>query len=295
MSVINARIQSTAVDILQALIARGDVEMFALQTAETIVIGKLFACVHLARLDLQNKLLHLLHSIISAFRTRTDAGGPRARPDSNKQTEGSVALSYSVNPLLILTLIDGISTDTNRPVLQHWLDFILMTIPQFHDMLQPAIIPLNNCVCKQLNVALSEVRLASSGDGSIADITTFTTDADFMMLLNAVERLVLLSLSQLADAAQVDDDGLPDKPGHEGSSILGYVSNVFSADGTSGPSEESSQVSHFCLVQIVCHADGCRSRRLTIDVYKKLLGFSMPFGNSSSHQPATNGDRGQNR
>lgn len=233
MATINSKIQSTSIDILQALVARGDVDVLTLQTTETVIIGKLFSCVHAGRLDLQNKLLHLLHSIISAFRSYT----------TSKQPEGP---SYSVNPLLIQTLIDGIAVGTNRPVLQHWLDFVLMTIPQFHDMLQPAIVPLNNCVCKQLSAALVEIKQASIGDASVADITAFTTDADFMMLLNAVERLVLLSLSELVESTQVEDEGLSDKPVHDGSGILGYVSNVFSAEGTSNVIEEPSSVSMQC-------------------------------------------------
>lgn len=230
MATINSKIQSISIDILQALVARGDVDVLTLQTTETVIIGKLFSCVHAGRLDLQNKLLHLLHSIISAFRSHA----------TSKQPEGP---SYSVNPLLIQTLIDGIAVGTNRPVLQHWLDFVLMTIPQFHDMLQPAIVPLNNCVSKQLSAALVEIKQASVGDASVADITAFTTDADFMMLLNAIERLVLLSLSQFVESTQVEDEGLGDKPIHDGSGILGYVSNVFSAEGTSNIIEESSSVS----------------------------------------------------
>ncbi len=34
-----------------------------------------------------------------------------------------------MNPLLIQTLVDGMSTRSNRPVLQHWLDFVLMAVP----------------------------------------------------------------------------------------------------------------------------------------------------------------------
>ena len=77
----------------------------------------------------------------------------------------------------------------------------------------------------------------------MVDVPAYTNDADFMMLLNAVERLVLLSLSQSVDAAQLDDDNVfSDKPTHDGSGILGYVSNVFSADGTSAPPEEGTSV-----------------------------------------------------
>ena len=52
--------QNLVVDLLQALIARGDVVIVTLQSLESVIVQKLYFCVHNGRLDLQNKLLHLL-------------------------------------------------------------------------------------------------------------------------------------------------------------------------------------------------------------------------------------------
>jgi hypothetical protein len=62
---LNAVIQSTSVDLLQAIVSRGETDPLSLDIIEAAVIGKLFYCVHTFRLDLQNKLLHLLHAVIS--------------------------------------------------------------------------------------------------------------------------------------------------------------------------------------------------------------------------------------
>ncbi len=241
MSHPNTQLQSSTIDILQSLVARGDVDSTALRSAESIVVDKLYSCVHLGSLDLQNKLLHLLHSIISAFRARTEdtSNHGQQKLDDQKGTESTV----NVNSLLVQTLVDGLSVSSNRPILQHWLDFILTTIPQFHEILQPAIGPLNDCVCRLLRSGLEEITLASSQSSTAGDIAVIATDADFLMLLNALERLVLLSLSQLPDTTQVDDDVLSEKPTTEGTSILGYVSNVFSTEPTSGLTEEQISVS----------------------------------------------------
>lgn len=249
MTVFNESLQSAAVDLLQALIARGEIDVISLQTAESVIIGKLYSCVHTSRLDLQNKLLHLLHSTISAFNAHADAELQKSSriwqgdrmSEATKPKEPAMA-SYPVNPLLIQTLIDGLMAPTNRPILQHWLDFILMTISQFHDILQPAILPLNECVCRQLKAALAEVTSAARSNAKAADVVAYTTDADFVMLLNAVERLVLISLSHLPSSTQMEEDMLPDKSNQESSGLLGYVSNVFSTDSAPPPTEDQPPV-----------------------------------------------------
>ena len=234
MGPFNEVIQSSAVDLLQALVTRGEIDWHTLQIAESVIVGKLYVCVHTGRLDLQNKMLHLLHSLISALSATFHR--------STQGDLGSDSATYSLDPLLTQTLVDGISVRPNRAILQHWLDFILMTVPQFHDILQPTIIPLNDCVCRQLKSALDEITRASDVTSVSMDFSIYTTDADFIMLLNAMERLVLLSLSQAMDPNQVEDEMVPEKIGNDGGGLLGYVSNVFSTDSTSASVEDQSQV-----------------------------------------------------
>lgn len=249
MSPFNLRTHAICIDLLQALVARGEVDFPALQTIESIVIRKLYLFVHKGRLDLQNKLLHLLHSVISASNPGADAQSTKGKGVQLNRTFDSASMleetrtpraeSYVVHPLLIQTLLDGISRPTNHPILQHWLDFVLMTIPQYHESLQPVVVPLSDGLCRQLRTSLSDVRQASIISRNSGDITSITTDADFIMLLTAVERLVLLSLSKADDIDQVEDDQLPEKPNQESSGLLGYVSNVFSSDTTTVPDGQS--------------------------------------------------------
>ncbi|KAI0095247.1 Dopey, N-terminal-domain-containing protein [Irpex rosettiformis] len=244
----NESLQSSAVDLLQTLVARGEIDMIVLQSVESAVVTKLYACVHTGRLDLQNKLLHLLHSTISALHGHVDAEIQKSAriSQADQSMDGPRSqisqTSYSTNPLLIQTLVDGISITSNRPIIQHWLDFILMTIPQFHEMLQPAILPLNDCVCKQLRSTLDEITSASRISARTADVTAYSTDADFVMLLNAIERLVLLSLSHLQQTGSVEDDGMNEKPIHESSGLFGYMSNVFSSDTASLSNDDQLSV-----------------------------------------------------
>lgn len=250
----NAVIQSTSIDLLQVIVARGEIDSLLVDNVEAAIIGKLYFCIHGQRLDLQNKLLHILHSLISASSSNMDTppllnrnlrSGDGASEDHSTQ-EGSQddgRHSYAVNPLLVQTLVDGIATLSNRPVLQHWLDFILMAVPQFQPTLQSVVSPLNDCVCRQLRLSLADILRASQERREAEDISSAATDAEFIMLLNALERLIQLSLANV-DTNQLDEDhNILDKAGTENSGLLGYVSNVFGSESVTNPTDDQAIVS----------------------------------------------------
>lgn len=259
MAPFNIVIQSTAIELLQTSIARGGIDPLTLEGVEAAVIGKLYLCVHKQRLELQNKLIHLLHSIISTT-TTSSASDPRTtftsksplidgQLDHAQSRDGSgesEALSYAVNPLLVQTLIDGIGTPSNRPVLQHWLDFILMAVPQFRNNLQTILPSLGDCVGRQLQLGLADIRQASSSRLTENDLHASTTDAEFVMLLNALERLILLSLSS-PDTGPAEEDGVPaEKPiGTETGGLFGIM-NVFSSETEKPIGEEQLTVRSGC-------------------------------------------------
>lgn len=251
MAPTNILIQSTTIDLLQAIVARGDVDPPSLQNVQAAVVRKLYFSVHTQRLELQNKLLHLLHSIISAVAASHD---PHAlRQSKHDATESSSELQEndklqdshvpSPNPLLVQTLVDGISLPSNNAVLQHWLDFVLMAIPQFHQMLQALVSPLNDCICKNLLIRLDDIRRARGDGYDHHDFKSNTTDAELIMLLNSLERLVLLSLST-ADAGHTEEDDVPPEkpPGAESGGILGIVTSVFSSESAPSNLEEQLTV-----------------------------------------------------
>ncbi|KAH9996513.1 Dopey, N-terminal-domain-containing protein [Russula vinacea] len=235
MSPANVLIQSTTIDLLQAIIARGEIDLPSLQNVQAAVIGKLYFSVHTRRLELQNKLLHLLHSVISVMTTitgvATDASVEPPAPDMPQDLP-----EFS-------TLMDGINSPSNSAVLQHWLDFVLMAIPQFHHALQSLVSPLGDCICKNLRIRLDDLRRALTEDHDHHDFKSNTTDAEFIMLLNALERLVLLSLST-NDTGHIDEDDIPaEKPlGAEPGGLLGMVTSVFSSESTPTNLEEQLTV-----------------------------------------------------
>lgn len=265
----NALIQSTAVDLLQTIVARGEIDT-VLETIEATVVGKLYFCVHLNRLDLQNKLLHLLHSLISASTDNIESARPpvssnRERNDTSAPSsavgrDDPGARSYSVNSLLIQTLADGIATRTNRPILQHWLDFVMMAVPQFQPALQAVVSPLNDCLCRQLLSSLGDILQGSSpGQEYTEDIPAMATDAEMIMLLNGLERMILLSLAYTSEISSSEEDNMPaEKSGSENSGLLGYVSNVFGSESVQQMPEEQLTVGVLVFTENLCFSDVCR-------------------------------------
>jgi hypothetical protein len=256
----NQIIHSTSIDLLQVLVSRGEVDTLTVEIVEATVIQKLYFCVHAARLDVQNKLLHLLHSLISATassRASTTTGNRRSGDGASQEStiEGASqekGNKFSANALLVQTVVDGLATPTNRPVLQHWLDFILTTIPQFLPTLQAVIGPINDCLCRQLRAGLADVMQASRDDREdFADVFATTTDAELIMLLHGLERFTLLSLASMSDPNPQEDENITEKPGLENSSgLLGYVSGVFGSDNVSSSDEEQLTVGCSLLIDI---------------------------------------------
>lgn len=268
MGPLNIRIQSSAIDLLQSIASRGEIDAPTLEGIEAATVSKLYATVHTEQLDLQNKLLHLLHSVLFAVASVTELGqqthssritkrddlagvtdddvgvGSRSDPTSRGDSIPTrISNSHNpVNPLLIQTLIDGLSVPSNKPLLQHWIDWILMTVPQFQRSLVHLVFPLSDCICRQLRVAVLDIggimdALASGTDrGQIeANIISGTTDSYLVMLLNALERLVLLGLTQPAqpEPSTVPEYELGNAHGPESGGLLGIVSGVFGAETSS--------------------------------------------------------------
>lgn len=230
---LNIKIQSASVDLLHAVVARGEIDYLSLEVLEPVVIGRLYFTVHFRRLDLQTKLLRILHSLISASTAHLAQANVLRSESSGSETGPG---TYTMNPLLTQTLIDGISLPHNRVMLQHWLDFVLMAIQQFHPTLQGIISPIVDCLCRQLRAFLIDALLASQPDSTVFGVAT---DAEFIMLLNAMERLLILGLTSQAELSQQDEDFPPhEKSATESSGILGLVSNVFTVDNASSQTDD---------------------------------------------------------
>ncbi|GAA98597.1 hypothetical protein E5Q_05284 [Mixia osmundae IAM 14324] len=254
----NLRTHGLCADILQLLISRGDLSVRLLQAIETVLVARLMICVHRSELDIQNRLLHVLHSTIQALTpggkphgvTANDLSPAAASTEALKTTLASPQLDRADpaehDPLLIRLICDGINMQRSSAVLHHWIDFLLMTVSQLRYSLDEMILPLCDCITRRLGQIVKDLAVAWDPDTAGTSIAFEATDGDFTVLMNALERLLLVASEEASKVAatspvdvEIDDKHvISDQPA---SSIFSYVTNVLSSTEHAVPTEMPHQ------------------------------------------------------
>ena len=210
----------------------GDLSVHSLEALKSILLRELRSAVQDHRLTLQSKTLHLLHSAIGT----SDSSGVLVQRGHRKSASlRSIASTIStadppvlVNEFdqsLVNLVIDGLSSTGSRSVLQHWVDFVIMIAQKFKGQ-KGALNSLIRCASQQLRtlvMQLQEVYTESSSD----DMATPLTDAEPIMMLSVLERLVTLVSS--TSGSRPSEEGTP-RMNEGGSGILGLMSGVFVTD-----------------------------------------------------------------
>ncbi|GAA5913260.1 Dop1p [Sporobolomyces salmoneus] len=237
----NQHLHAAVAEILQVLVSRGEAEIVSLSSIETALLNRLFRSVHRNELDLQNKLLHVLHSVTHANAGQSRRGSPTAKPnDRESLPSSSDAESNSAQPpdlthdeFFVRILSDAVSTQHNNAIIHHWVDFLLMTIPLYRHDLHTVLLPLIDRFVDRLRNLVTELKTTYSNLDSPATTLT-TTDAEYTALVNALERLVLMALAESSSAGGEDETKSSERVPSEtasssgGGGLLGYMSNVLS-------------------------------------------------------------------
>lgn len=255
-------LRAAAVDAMHGLLQRAAVSPSRTDELERELIQALLVGVHRGATAVQNRMLHTLHTLLAAktgaaaqrtaasagMHSRTDSTG-RSEADA-PQTSPSPQLAQP-HPLLLAMLQRGLSTPSNRAMLQHWSDFVLSTAPLYRRQAVGLLLALNSSVCAQLDAAMREVSVAYAPAPSRptfgAEVVVAESDAqcsvlepDVLLLVHLVERTLMLATPQLGHdgtgartaSASLGATGQSEKAsGESAPGILGYVSNVFASDG----------------------------------------------------------------
>ncbi|CAO3632308.1 unnamed protein product [Cunninghamella echinulata] len=220
------QIQLHASELLYLIISKLDyIDMNITSLIQQSVVRKLLFCISSGDLDIQQKLLHLLHATMAItgavaqgsklnnsdnnsnntlspshspktnnkrhHRRQTSIGysslfgseshsahssSSRLHHHSNYQTQNdevaALLLAQSTANLYVKCVIDAFHTPSNRPVLQHWIDFVLVTLPYVKHGFRQIIVPILVCLSEQVNLCNATVRLLMHG--ATADKTTST-------------------------------------------------------------------------------------------------------------------------
>ncbi|KAF9918461.1 hypothetical protein BX616_008681 [Lobosporangium transversale] len=253
---LNEEIHMVATDFLHFIISKVDhIEPPLLAMIHKTVINKMLYCINHSRLDLQSRLLHLLHATIlmgtTSVKKANNIAGisssqavPIPRDSSMSTFEGtSISSNPASNdaneslfrvvgssPLFVKTIFDALSVPSNRPILQHWMDFLMLALPFLTNYFRKVLLPVIQCLCDQIlrsRACLQEAYLSQAKNPSTA--SPMLTDQDLMIFLTGLERLLTFSLAEARLGEDVDlvhkqewEDGLRGTPG--------LVANVLSIE-----------------------------------------------------------------
>ncbi|GAA6000168.1 hypothetical protein JCM10207_007887 [Rhodosporidiobolus poonsookiae] len=248
---LNTQIHSVVAELLQVLISRGEAELVSLPAVEASLTSRLFLSIHRGELDLQNKLLHVLHSVV--FAISSSARRSHAATPSRQSADGAAPAPPDAHPpdlthdeFFVRVLSEAVAQENNA-VIHHWIDFLLMTVPQFRHQLPTIVLPLIDRLVIHLQALVDDFK-STYASLSSPSTSSSATDAEYTALTNALERLLLIAVAEALPAGPEDDIKSPDRPTHEAASssgggpggLLGYMTGVLShseAEPTDIPEE----------------------------------------------------------
>ncbi|KAG0344934.1 hypothetical protein BG004_004061 [Podila humilis] len=224
---LNEEIHMVAADFLHFIISKIDhVDTTLLAMIHKTVINKMLYCINHSRLDLQSRLLHLLHATILMGTTPPKKSVPVAgQNSSNLARDSSVSTlenssgSNQANggdsheslfrvigssPLFVKTVFDALSVPSNRPILQHWMDFLMLALPFLTNYFRRVLLPVIQCLCDQILRSRASLLEAYADKTKDATGSPNLTDQDLMIFLTGLERMLTFSLSEARLGEEVD-------------------------------------------------------------------------------------------
>ncbi|KAI7962497.1 hypothetical protein MJO28_000591 [Puccinia striiformis f. sp. tritici] len=192
MTSYNQQIHATTADLLQMLVSRGDIPSADLGSIEQTLSFRLLFLIRNRDYNLQNKLLHALHATISVG---TSAPQPRHSTSLDASTfkDKSDSSNSTVSQLFATVVGDGITTQANTAIVHHWIDFLLMTVPQIRRSLEEVVKPLIDRLVSRLRLLVLDLEKTYQKNAEQVSQSDFT-DSDFSVFVNALERLMIVSI-----------------------------------------------------------------------------------------------------
>ncbi|KAJ3177300.1 hypothetical protein HDU87_004552 [Geranomyces variabilis] len=274
-------IQIHAAECLHFMLTRTDhMNYHLLVVTQTVTIRKLLHCIEIQHLELQPVLLQILHAIsalMSPHRALQEVGGRSHKSESTgslpKDLGSSPARqptpevehahadqvrssgefprlrSIGSSPAFVRAVLNAITRPSNRPVLQHWMDFVLSSLPFLRKSFRRLLLPLIQKMCAELiqyRVKLSDYMARFTGDDPSRAFTEHTVmdttacrDHDALVLLHGLQEIITACLSESSSERDGAKGLQPSGGGLK--FITGYVASVFGADEKGGEGESAQQ------------------------------------------------------
>lgn len=161
------------------------------------------------------------------------------------------------SPLFVKTVFDALSVPTNRPILQHWMDFLMLALPFLTNYFRRVLLPVIQCLCDQILRSRASLIEAYTDNDRVATGLPNLTDQDLMIFLTGLERLLTFSLAEARLGEEVDSvhkqewsDGLR--------GTQGLVANVLSIEVHPSDSFQENKVT-FIITTVLRFQKTCCS------------------------------------
>ncbi|EPB86638.1 hypothetical protein HMPREF1544_06614 [Mucor circinelloides 1006PhL] len=202
-------IQLHAADLLYLIISKLDfVNMKLVQQVQMMVLHKLLFCITQQNLDLQQKLLHLLHACLAitcastTHKDKSAANGHQKKGSvdsinsvqSVPQLNEAIALIQSSSDLYVKCITDALSQSSNRSMLQHWMDFVLATLPYTKHGFRALIMPVLMCICHQISLRCDTIEIAIHEKPNTSSCAS--VEKEVMVLLTGLEKVLMFCLTE---------------------------------------------------------------------------------------------------
>jgi hypothetical protein len=154
-------------------------------------------------------------------------------------------------PELLSCLRTGLSSPSSRLFLEHWVEFLDQVLPLYADAVFANLLPLVECICKQVSAAFQYVKhISHSTHERIESIPITTLSA----LLHGLE-LVLAHVHRQFQSEEVVSPVQKSPEPSQG--FFGNISGVFTQDGQHAPPSKTSRINSR-LTMILSFQDAIR-------------------------------------
>ncbi|KAF2144798.1 uncharacterized protein K452DRAFT_316717 [Aplosporella prunicola CBS 121167] len=181
--------------------------------------------------------------------TRERTGSLRQSMEKAEADDSAMA-TMAPPPQLVNCLKAGFSSPSSRLVLDDWVKFLIEVLPLFADTLFQNLLPLVECLCKQIQLAFGQLKSTFHSPLHPASIAPESTLISLMngleqILANAHDRLVMQEIKVTVM-----------KPAEQPQGFFGnMVSGVFAADN---PSQTRAATANSRLTVLLCFQDTVR-------------------------------------
>lgn len=154
-------------------------------------------------------------------------------------------------PELLSCLRTGLSSPSSRLFLEHWVEFLDQVLPLYADAVFANLLPLVECICKQVSSAFRYVKhISHSTHERIESVPISTLSA----LLHGLE-LVLAHVHRQFQSEEIVSP-VPKSP-EPSQGFFGNISGVFAQDGQHAPPTKTSRINSR-LTMILSFQDAIR-------------------------------------